>query len=168
MERLDMPDSIRTVSGIYVNIFEPTPEMIDIKDIAHSLAHQCRFGGHLPEFYSVAQHSILCSKMVDAENCLAALMHDASEAYLLDIPSPIKKRLTNYKELEDNLMTIIAKKYNFQWPLSNQVKEADYAMLVSEWHGLMLKQPSRNPIIPLNFEKSKELFLSSFELYSNL
>lgn len=109
MENLYTPDCIRTFTGIYMNVFEPTPEMICIEDIAHSLSMQCRFGGHLPEFYSVAEHSWHCSLMVANEHKLAALLHDASEAYLLDIPRPIKHRLNNYKKIEDNLMNIIAK-----------------------------------------------------------
>jgi len=92
IENLFTPNCIRTFTGKYVNVFEPTLEMICIEDIAHALSMQCRFGGHLPYFYSVAQHSINCSFLVDTP-CLKleVLMHDASEAYLLGIPSPIKK-----------------------------------------------------------------------------
>lgn len=65
-------------------------------------------------------------------------MHDASEAYLLDIPRPIKNRLTNYKEIEDGLMRVIASKFGFQYPLHPRVKEVDELMLQSEWHEIML------------------------------
>jgi len=167
-ENLYTPDCIRTFSGIYMNIFEPKPEMICIEDIAHSLSNQCRFGGHLPNFYSVSQHSIMVSGLVPKEHFLAALLHDASEAYLMDIPTPIKRRLSNYKELENNIMVVVAEKYNFEWPLSKEVKEADQIMLVSEWHCLMLGQASRNPIIPLAPGKAKTLFLNTCRALGNI
>lgn len=138
-ENLYTPDCIRTFSGQYVNVFDPDPDTILIEDIAHALSHQCRFGGHLPMYYSVAQHSVLCAVSVPSEHALAALLHDASEAYMLDIPSPIKKRLPEYKKLEDNLMQVIAKKFEFQYPLHDEVKNADKILLVKEWQKLMIE-----------------------------
>ena len=77
--------------------FEPNPADLDIGDIANALAHQCRFGGHSRAYYSVAQHSCLIADLVLArggseEDALWALLHDASEAYLVDLPHPIKHR----------------------------------------------------------------------------
>lgn len=144
MENLYTPNCIRTFTGKYVNVFEPTEEMICIEDIAHSLSFQCRFGGHLPKFYSVAQHSALCSQMVEQEFKLAALLHDASEAYLLDIPSPVKNGLSNYKEIEDNLMKVIAEKFNFEYPLPTEVKLADLRLLNLEWNSLMINEKEDN------------------------
>ena len=88
---------LQTVSGRFVNPFDPDPEQIDIDDIARALANVCRFGGHTRHFYSVAQHSVIVSRLVeerggDIEDTFAALMHDASEAYLGDMPHPIKHR----------------------------------------------------------------------------
>lgn len=140
-ENLFTEDCIRTASGIYMNVFEPTMEMICIEDIAHALAMQCRFGGHLPVFYSVAQHSLNCSFLIDDKELkLAALLHDASEAYLMDIPRPIKKRLANYKEIEHGLMLLIAEKFGFEYPLHKEVKKADEIMLQLEWDVLMLNK----------------------------
>lgn len=140
-ENLFTPDCIRTVSGIYMNVFEPTVDMICIEDIAHALAMQCRFGGHLPLFYSVAQHSLNCSFLIDDKELkLAALLHDASEAYLMDIPRPIKNRLANYKEIENGLMVLIAEKFGFEYPLHKEVKKADEIMLQLEWDVLMLNK----------------------------
>lgn len=140
-EDLYTRDCIRTVSGIYMNVFEPTPEMVCIEDIAHALSKQCRFGGHLPRFYSVAQHSVACMNNAEPAERLAALLHDASEAYLLDIPSPIKKRLANYNEIEEGLMRVIAEKFGFGWPLAAAVKDLDRKELEWEWHALMLGAP---------------------------
>jgi 5'-deoxynucleotidase YfbR-like HD superfamily hydrolase len=142
MENLYTPNCIRTFTGKYINIFEPDPMEIDISDIAHALSHQCRFGGHLPEYYSVAQHCVLVAEKVPQEYAMEALLHDASEAYLLDIPRPIKHRLTNYTEIEDKLMTVIAAKYGFQWPLNEVVKKADEKMLQYEWDRIMLQKVS--------------------------
>jgi uncharacterized protein len=78
-ENLYEPDCIRTYTGLYINVFNPKPEMIEIEDIAHALSFQCRFGGHLPKFYSVAQHSLNCSYLVKEPALkLTALLHDAS------------------------------------------------------------------------------------------
>ena len=140
LENLYTPNCIRTVTGIYINVFEPTEEMVCIEDIAHSLCQQPRFGGHLPSFYSVAQHSLNCSYLIDQpELKLAALLHDASEAYLMDIPKPIKSGLTNYKEIEDRLMKVIAKKFGFDYPLNDEIKKVDEMMLQLEWDCLMLR-----------------------------
>lgn len=133
MENLYKKDHIRTFSGIYMNVFEPTLDMINIIDIAHALSKQCRFGGNLPMFYSVAQHSISCCNMIQEDkHKLQALLHDASEAYLIDIPSPIKKRLKEYLIIEERLMLLIAQKFGFEYPLSPEVKKVDKIALEME------------------------------------
>lgn len=140
-ENLYTPNSIRTVSGRYVNIVNLDPHTIDIHDIAHSLSHTPRFGGHLPVFYSVGQHSIgvynQCSDL-PRELQLQALLHDASEAFIGDMPSPIKQHLPDFKQLEERIMQVIAKKFGFPWPIHPAVKTADREMLETEWHGIML------------------------------
>jgi len=161
-ENLYTPNCIRSFTGIYVNVFEPTIDMICIEDIAHALSNQCRFGGHLPDFYSVAQHCIFMSERMNNSHKLAALLHDASEAYLLDIPSPIKKRLSNYKEIEDKLMSLIAKKFGFQYPLHEKVKEVDNYLLQWEWSTLMLNNKLFPPIKCFAPGEAKELFLATF------
>src|SRR5690606_26745918 len=108
MENLYEANCIRTFTGQYINVFDPKPDLIRIEDIAHALSQMPRFGGHLPVFYSVAQHSLACAHKVSSRNALAALLHDASEAYLMDIPKPIKNNLHNYKETEHALMEVIA------------------------------------------------------------
>lgn len=156
-ENLYTPDCIRTVSGQYVNVFNPDPETILIEDIAHSLSMQCRFGAHLPEFYSVAQHSYSCS-LITLGCKLEALMHDASEAYLLDIPKPIKQRLLNYKEIEDGLMKVIADKFGFTYPLSDDTKQVDEIMLRHEWRNAMLN----SEVVCYDFKTAKNKFLNRF------
>lgn len=143
MEKQHSVDCITTFTGLHINVFEPTPEMICIEDIAHSLSMQCRFGGHVPNFYSVAQHSLNCSYLTETDSLkLQALMHDASEAYLLDMPSPIKKHLPDYKRIENNLMAVIAKKFNFGWPLDIEVKKVDELMFQQERDILIVRRNS--------------------------
>lgn len=138
VENLFTPDCIRTVTGQYVNVFDPDPQTILIEDIAHSLAYQCRFGGHLPSFFSVAEHCMYAVDIAPAGLQMAALLHDASEAYLLDIPRPVKVKLTNYKDVENRLMEVIAAKFGFEWPLHPEVKKIDEKLLRWEWDSLML------------------------------
>jgi len=134
-------DCIRTNSGLYMNVFEPTLEMIDINDIAHALSFLPRFGGHLNKFYSVAQHSVMCAmKAKTLEDKRAALMHDGSEAYMLDIPSPIKAWLHDYKKYENVLMAKIAEKFDFEFPLNKEIKIIDEDMLHLEWENLVVNE----------------------------
>lgn len=164
IENLYTPDCIRTFSGKYINVFNPTMEMICIEDIAHALSMQCRFGGHLPQFYSVAQHSSYCCTLALPEDKLAALLHDASEAYLLDIPRPIKNRLENYKGIEHSLMIVISEKFGFEYPMNKNVKEVDEQMLQIEWDSLMLRKNSAiEPFLP---HRAKEFFMNQFKIHS--
>lgn len=128
---------IETHSGIKFEFLNPTPDMIVIEDIAHALAHQCRFNGHVSKFYSVAEHSIECSGLVPDKYKLQALMHDASEAYITDIASPVKQYLSNYKQLEKVVMDAIANKFGFEWPMSAETANADLVMLSEEAKNLM-------------------------------
>ncbi|MEL7586629.1 MAG: hypothetical protein AAGU19_07930 [Prolixibacteraceae bacterium] len=167
-ENLWMPDCIRTYTGLYMNVFEPKPEMINIEDIAHSLSMQCRFGGHLPIFFSVAQHSINCAALVgDERQMLAALLHDASEAYLLDIPRPIKSRMPEYKAIEYKLMLAIADKFGFEWPMSDIVKKIDEEMLVWEWNCIMLRNSAEAPNIQSQRE-TKKAFLNIYKVLTEV
>ena len=170
-EELFAGRQIRTASGIYIDVFDPKEEEITIEDIAHALSNQCRFSGHLPRFYSVAQHSVLCSKLAEGTNKLAALLHDASEAYLLDIPSPIKPHLSNYKKIEDNLMKFISKKFGFTFPLNKHVKAVDRRMLEIEWHHIMLDRkhvPDDEDVLECwTPEEAKEKFLEAFNELKN-
>lgn len=168
-ENLYTPDCIRTYSGIYMNVFEPTLEMICIEDIAHALSMQCRFGGHLPSFYSVAQHSLNCSYLIEEpELKLEALLHDASEAYLLDIPRPIKQRLHNYKDLERELMILIFEKFGLTYPIHEKVKAVDETMLQLEWDCLMLRKRTWDFPNISDEHKVKTNFLSMFNYYNTL
>lgn len=168
MERHDLHDgeTIRTLSGIHFNIARPTATMMDINDIAHSLSFQMRFGGHLPVFYSVAQHCYHTSFKVPDEHKLAALMHDASEFIMLDMPRPIKRQLTNYKEFEDRITAVMAAKYSFQFPFDPCIKKADIIMLETEYTNLV-EGPMNKLFIPMSQPVAKQYFLNRFHELTN-
>ncbi|MHB8602209.1 MAG: phosphohydrolase [Nitrosotalea sp.] len=133
---------IETFSGKKMYFLDPSPDMIDIEDISHSLSLQCRFAGHTKKFYSVAEHSYrvgtwLWQRFGDASTALQGILHDASEAYLIDIPSPVKAHLNNYGEIEGRLMRRINEKFGVPYPYNDKVKLADMVMLKNEALHLM-------------------------------
>lgn len=158
-DNLHSGNCIRTFTGLYIDVFNPTPDMICIEDIAHGLSNVCRFAGQIPEFYSVAQHSVVVHNYVNKEHRLQALLHDASEAYLGDMPSPIKRKLPEYKKVEENLMKVISEKFDFDHNLHPSVKEADKKVLEKEWE-YFIKGNKENPI--WIWERPEQHFLSTF------
>jgi len=173
-------DWFQSFTGKKIYPLDFRPEDVDIQDIAHALGHLCRFNGHTRVFYSVAQHSCLCSHLVPANQALDALMHDASEAYLCDMVRPLKKfaafngieGVTSFRDVEDRIMTTIAKKYGIHFPFTPEIHRADNVALVTEARDLMgvnallawnyADKPAPFEIIPLSPEESVELFLSRF------
>ena len=129
---------IETATGGKFHFMEPREDEVNILDIAHALSHQCRYTGHCARFYSVAEHSVFVASLVPPEQRLAALLHDASEAYLTDVAAPVKPFLANYKEIEKGIMDVIAKKWNFPWPASPEIKHADLVALLVEAQQLMV------------------------------
>lgn len=117
---------INTYTDRVLNPLLPQEQDIDIVDIAHSLSNLCRFTGHC-EFYSVAQHSVLVSYLVDPQFEKEALLHDAAEAYINDLNSPVKSLiLGDYKKMEAELELCIAKKFGLVHPMPKEIKDADY------------------------------------------
>ena len=153
---------LQTVSGRWVNPFDPDPGQLDGGDIARALANQCRFGGHSRVFYSVAQHSVIVSELVeqrggDVEDVFAALMHDATEAYLGDMPHPLKHRSplgAAFKDAEDHLERALHERFGIK-PAVPEIKRADRALLATErrafssedWHW-----PELEGVEPLDLE----------------
>ena len=92
---------IETYTGGRFRPFDPRPADVCLPDIAAGLAHTCRFGGHCRQFYSVAQHSLHVSREFDEPRLqLLALLHDAGEAYVGDIPRPVKAELDQIERVE--------------------------------------------------------------------
>lgn len=128
------PNAILIHSGILFDVFNPKAEDIRIIDIAHALSNLCRYGGHCPKFYSVGQHSVLCSLQPGTpQEQMEALMHDASEAYLIDLPRPIKRSMPNYIAIEEPLLKLIFEHFKLTYPLTEKVHEIDTLLLHFEY-----------------------------------
>lgn len=134
-------DWMQTYTGRAFWPLDPRSEEVDIKDIAHALAHQCRYAGHCNAFYSVAQHSVLVAQAVPEEIRLEALLHDASEAYLVDVPRPVKRFLPGYREAEERVERAIAARFGLAYPWDVRIKEADDRILHDERAALMGESP---------------------------
>ncbi len=128
---------IALASGGFMSFPFPKVEQIKIEDIARGLSQICRFGGQTRCFYSVAEHSVRVSEFSDRQDALAGLLHDAAEAYIGDLPSPIKVHLPGYQELETRIWKEIAFKFSLLQKLPESVKQADYFMLAVESRDLM-------------------------------
>jgi hypothetical protein len=133
----DRFDWFITASGRRVHVLDPDPSLIHVDDIAHALAHVCRFGGHVREFYSVAQHSVLVSELVPEEHALLGLMHDATEAYLGDVIRPLKRLLPAYSEIEAIWEAAIAQRFGLPLDHPPSIKKADVVALVTERRDLV-------------------------------
>lgn len=134
MRTLDEP-WIEAASGKKIYFLNPDPEDFDIEDIAFSLSNQCRFNGHV-RFYSVAEHSLWVGSKLPLHLQLAGLLHDASEAYLSDVPTPVKQCLPDYKKIEANLQKLIDEKFN----INTQIDEVffwDKKAVYTEAHFLL-------------------------------
>lgn len=133
---------ICTYTGKRFYPLDPRAEEIDINDIIHSLSNLCRFAGHPTLFYSVAQHCVLVSLMCDPQDALWGLLHDASEAYLIDVPSPLKKcpEFAFYREAEANLMAVICDTFKLSRDEPPSVKLADKRMLATEARDLTMTE----------------------------
>ena len=123
---------IETYSGKKLDVFNINKEAIDIVDIAHALSMACRFNGHLKRFLSVAEHSIIVASMVEEKHQLPALLHDAAEAYITDIPRPIKQMIPMVNEIDAALTKAIFEKYGCAYPIDPEITEVDRELCLAE------------------------------------
>lgn len=130
-----------TVSGKKIDLTSPDPDQIIVEDIAHALFKIPRFNGHIEEQWSVGHHSLGVATLVSDQYKLEALLHDATEAYLCDIPSPLKWFLGDaYREVEIRIARAIGLRFSVDLvDLPEQIKIADSIMLMTEYERL---QPS--------------------------
>lgn len=129
-------DWIQTYTGKQYWPIDPRPEDVDILDIAHALSMLCRFGGHCLKFYSVAEHSVHIARWLypryGVNIALIGLLHDATEAYVTDVPRPTKAHLPGYKGIEQQNWLVVAAAFNLPATEHPAVKIADKRMLTDE------------------------------------
>jgi hypothetical protein len=132
---------IETRSGKGINLLDPDPDSLTIEDIAHGASNQCRFGGHVKQFYSVAEHSLLCAHLardLDIEKQRSIFLHDAHEAYLGDIPTPIKRMLSGFTEIVDLFDQALVKRFDLEAGFDfSELKAIDHLALSIEAKDLM-------------------------------
>ena len=136
---------IKTYTKEDFSLINVDTSKIHLEDIAHSLSLTCRFAGQVDRFYSVAEHSINCLIISEYFNYsnkeqLYTLLHDASEAYICDIPSPLKKLLPDYKKYEKNLQNKIFDAFNLERLSDDEykkIKKIDEICFHKEWSYFM-------------------------------
>jgi hypothetical protein len=169
-----MSQWIQTYAGRKFFPLAPRAADIDLGDVAHALALQCRFNGHCRVFYSVAEHSVRVGRLLASEQGapeLAAwgLLHDAAEAYLGDLPSPIKRQLPEFQRAEAELLALVARRFELPWPMPAAVHDADLRLLATEARDLMGEPPEpwalgvaplAERIVPWTAERAEETLLA--------
>lgn len=143
----EQPSWITTYTGRQFFPMAPKPADIVIEDIAHQLSCMNRWAGATREPYSIAQHSVHVAELVPVEHALWALLHDASEAYLVDIPTHIKRlpQMAPYRAAEAHLQRIIYQRYGLSGREPEAVKVADAALAVAEAQDLLKSIPPHWP-----------------------
>lgn len=157
---------------------DPRPDEVDLEDIAHALSLVCRFGGHCKRFYSVAEHSVRVHDLVAPEFRFAALLHDAAEAYVGDMVTPLKRSMPLFSAAEERVARAIGARFGVGLvPLPTEVKRADLEMLAVEARDLMTEPPrpwvlpfaapvGMHIAAPLTPAEAREVFLERFETAS--
>jgi uncharacterized protein len=167
------PVYIHTFSGIAFDLLNPKPEMILIQDIAHSLSLINRFNGASLFPYSVAQHSLYVASLLPQELKLQGLLHDAAEAYIGDMVSPLKIIMTQYKIIETRISQVVADVFGLAYPEPAEIKKADLAMLSAEREQVLLPSygpwykdfpvPAKIAIEEMTWHQVHEMFLSQIK-----
>jgi 5'-deoxynucleotidase YfbR-like HD superfamily hydrolase len=170
-------DWVQTRTGKQFWPLDVRPGDVSIQDVAGALAKMCRFAGHSTVFYSVGQHCVLGSHAIEARGgskrqALAFLLHDASEAYVVDVPRPLKRlpAMAGYRSIEDEVQKAIGQIFgvNLDDPL---VHEIDNVMLATEYRDLVVHGPEWSlakvkpleiPITPWTWEESEKRYLERF------
>jgi len=166
---------IQTYTGKRFNLLDPDIDSIDIEDIAHALSMQCRYTGHTLVFYSVAEHSVHVSRITDSSDSLWGLLHDASEAYLGDVASPLKHSglMQGYIALEERVQAAICQKFGLPLTMPKSVKLADETLLATEKRDIMAMNGNDwgltvkampNTIQPVPANVAKSIFLNRFDI----
>lgn len=123
--------------GSYYHLHAGRVDGLSIETIAHALSHICRFTGHVRRFYSVAEHCVRASYI---DPTLETLMHDAGEALVGDVATPLKLQLDGYEPIETRAETLLSERFGYAFPYSPATKAADRVMLATEKRDLLPKE----------------------------
>lgn len=134
-----MLPEIQLRSGVYFNFDRPEECEFTIEDVAHALGNLCRFNGHCSRFYSVAQHSVYCSRYAPEGFELEALLHDAGEAFYGDVATPLKRQLPEFRALMRRVDAAVHARLGIPVEMSPEVRDIDLRMLAAEREQLMPK-----------------------------
>ncbi len=134
-DRVAARTSIMLCTGRLIDLLAPDPAVITIEVIARGLARQPRFAGQTTGFLSVAEHSLNVAALVRPGLVRAAMLHDAPEAILGDVPTPLKRLLPEYEVIENRMANAVALAFGF--PSADvfhhpDIKAADAAMAWAE------------------------------------
>lgn len=134
---------MQTYTGRVYWPVDPRADEVFIEDIAHHLALLCRYTGACSRFYSIAEHSVIVSRMVPRQHALAGLLHDAPEAYLNDLNRPLKRSpgLEEYRRIEVLNWWAVAARFDLDIELPHEVEQADNEILFHEQAVLMPPAP---------------------------
>ena len=166
-------NSILLVNSAYLSFDEPHAADFGIEEIAHALAHICRFTGQCAEFYSVAQHSVLVSHNVPEAHAFQALLHDAAEAFIGDVAKPLKALLPDYAVIERRVEAAVYGRFGLG-PPHPSIKVADQVLLRTEQRDLMGADhhewalcggvdPLPDRIVPVGPGEARAMFLARFD-----
>ncbi len=139
-EPVVMPSKVHTYTGLWVDPLNLQPDEVRIEDIAHHLSNQCRWTGAVKNFYSVAQHCVLVSRLVPEGDAYDGLMHDSPEYLIQDMAKPLKRHQelgAGYRDAEARLEAVIGPALGVNFPVPESVHEADLRILVTESRDLM-------------------------------
>ncbi len=172
MKTYRLEPEIATLGGRHsVSFLDPDPDTMCIEDIANALAQLNRYTGHTPYPYSVAQHCVLAAAAMEHVDLkFEMLMHDAQEAYVGDVSSPLKQLLPDYHVIEERLEIVVRAKFDLPPKMDPRVKEVDTRMLVTEakafglpwWDEFEVKPYTEMLIQPWSWKQARESFLRSF------
>lgn len=167
-------DFMQTATGRKFWPLDPRADEVFIEDIAHSLSLQCRYAGHCLRYFSVAEHCVLMARKLRWEGvdvALYALLHDAAEAYTVDVPRPLKRHLVGYKEAGAKVMAAIADRFGLATEMPAVVHDADNRIIGDElanlvpmgWHARYAGEDLGVELKYWSPEKAREEFMATFD-----
>jgi hypothetical protein len=175
MPKFEGTSAIETYSGVAFDPLDPEPASVRVEDVAHGLANTCRYGGQCQFYYSVATHALYVSRELDEYGPLVqlyGLFHDASEAYITDVPRPVKRELDEYDRMEREILAAVWDRLDVPAPTDEQwaaVMDADDRLLRYEADTL-LSEFAPSPVPDLSHEltpgrpgEARDLFLDRAE-----